>query len=122
VDCPHRGVKFAESDFLELKAISGREVPAGTTGQHGQASPAPGSAVGCTVGLVYNVKSTMGKTAGAPRRGPGRPRKNASATSTASLDGIAGILDVVKNAERQRSQMRAALEKIQGVIADALVR
>ena len=60
----------------------------------------------------------MGRSSGAPKRGPGRPRKTAAASS--SLDGIAGILDVVKTAERQRTQVRAALEKIQAVIADAL--
>ena len=75
--------------------------------------------VGCTPGLVYVIKSKMGSTGGAPRRGPGRPPKAAS-SSVSNIDGIAGILDVVKNAERQRSQMRAALEKIQAVIANAL--
>ncbi len=76
--------------------------------------------VGCTTGLVYNIKSTMGKGGGggAAKRGPGRPRSAASSSS--SLDGIAGILDMVKSADRERSQLRAALEKIQGVIADAL--
>jgi hypothetical protein len=70
--------------------------------------------VGCTTGLVYNVKSTMGKTA---KRGPGRPRK---ATADASLNGIDGILAAVQNSQRERTQMRAALEKIQSVIADVL--
>jgi hypothetical protein len=75
--------------------------------------------VGASTGLVYVVKSKMGRTGASPKRGPGRPRKVAS-SSAPGLDGIAGILDVVKNAERQRTQMRAALEKIQTVIADAL--
>jgi hypothetical protein len=70
--------------------------------------------VGCTTGLVYNVKSTMG---GIAKRGPGRPRK---ATASASLNGLDGILTVVKNAERDRTRMLAALERIQAVIADAL--
>jgi hypothetical protein len=75
--------------------------------------------VGCTVGLVYNVKSTMGKAGGAPKRGPGRPRK--AATSSASgLDGIAGIVEAVRTAERERSHLRGVLEKLQAVIADAL--
>ncbi|MEO6595608.1 MAG: hypothetical protein ABIP94_12720, partial [Planctomycetota bacterium] len=69
--------------------------------------------VGCTVGLVYNVKSTSG---GVAKRGPGRPRKNAAPT----LDGIDGILAAVKNSEQQRSRMRAALERIQAVIAATL--
>jgi hypothetical protein len=74
--------------------------------------------VGCTTALVYNVKSTMGGGGGATRRGPGRPRAAASVSS--GVDGIAGILDVVKGAERERAQLRAALEKIQAVVADAL--
>jgi hypothetical protein len=77
--------------------------------------------VGCTTGLVYNIKSTMargGAGSGAVRRGPGRPRSTGATASSA--DGVAGILDMVKNAERERSQLRAALEKIQAVLADAL--
>jgi hypothetical protein len=79
--------------------------------------------VGCTTALVYNVKSTMGRggsgsSGGGARRGPGRPR--ASAGGVSAIDGIAGILDAVRGADRERAQLRAALEKIQGVIADAL--
>ena len=66
--------------------------------------------VGCKTGLVYVVKSTSA------RRGPGRPRNNAAP----SMDGIEGILAHVKNSERERSQMRGALERIQAVIADVL--
>ena len=73
--------------------------------------------VGCTPGLVYVIKSKMGKTGGAPRRGPGRPRKVAS---PASLDSIAGIVEAVRTAERERTSLRAVLEKLQAVIADAL--
>ena len=84
--------------------------------------------VGCTTGLVYNIKSTMGKAGkrGAQRprgtRGPGRPRKAAAsaASASASLNGLDGILAAVKSSERHRTQMRAALERIQAVVADAL--
>ena len=69
--------------------------------------------VGCTTALVYNIKSKGG---GAAKRGPGRPRKGASA----SMDGLAGILDAVKSSERERTQLRAALERIHGILADAL--
>jgi hypothetical protein len=75
--------------------------------------------VGCTTALVYNIKSSMGRGGGAAaRRGPGRPRSAAS--SSAGMDGIAGILDAVKGADRERAQLRAALERIQAVISDAL--
>jgi hypothetical protein len=68
--------------------------------------------VGCTVGLVYVVKSTRMHG----RRGPGRPRTVAGS----GLHGLEGILDAVKNSQRERERMQAALEKIQAVIADAL--
>jgi len=55
----------------------------------------------------------MGK---AGKRGPGRPPK----VATPGLDGLAGIIDAVKNTERERAQLRGALEKIQAVLADAL--
>jgi len=70
--------------------------------------------VGCTTGLVYVIKSKMGKSG---KRGPGRAAK---VGSRSSLDGLAGILDSVKNAERERAQLRAALEKIQALLASAL--
>jgi hypothetical protein len=71
--------------------------------------------VGCTPALVYNVKARMGGPTG--KRGPGRPR---ATSGGASLDGIAGILDAVKNSERERTQMRAALEKIGSILSDVL--
>lgn len=69
--------------------------------------------VGCTTGLVYVVKSKMGASA---KRGPGRPAKS----STSNLNSIAGIVDAVKNSERERAQLRVALEKIQSLVAGAL--
>ena len=36
------------------------------------------------------------------------------------INGLDSILDAVKNGERERARMRAALEKLQSVIADAL--
>ena len=52
------------------------------------------------------------------KRGPGRPPKAAS--SSGGLDGIAGILDMVKNADREHAQLRSALDKIQAVLESAL--
>jgi len=75
--------------------------------------------VKCTPALVYNVKARMGGGGGsapAAKRGPGRPPK----ASLASLDGIEGILATVRNADRERAQLRGALEKIQTLIADVL--
>jgi len=78
--------------------------------------------VGCTPALVYNVKAKAG---GAKKRGPGRPAKattkapKAKATTSVSA-GLDSILAAVKGAEQQRVKMRAALEKISAVLADAL--
>lgn len=69
--------------------------------------------VGCAAPLVYTIKSSMGTTG---KRGPGRPRK----VSTAGMDGLEGIVVAVKNSERERAQLRGALERIQGILADAL--
>jgi hypothetical protein len=82
--------------------------------------------VGCTVGLVYNVKSTGGKVKrgpgrppkaadGSARRGPGRPRQAAS-----NLDGLGAILDAVKSSQHDLGRFRGALEKIQDVIVGVL--
>lgn len=71
--------------------------------------------VGCTTALVYNIKSSMGK---AVRRGPGRPPK--AAGTTVGLDSLAGIVDAVRNAERERNHLRSVLERLQAVVADAL--
>jgi len=76
---------------------------------------------GCTIALVYNIKSKAGgakKGAKAgKKRGPGRPPK---AKGTGSIDALGGILAAVKNAEKERARMRAALEKIQAGIRGAL--
>ncbi len=68
--------------------------------------------VGCSTPLVYMIKSSIGLTG---TRGPRRPRDAAP-----SMDGLENILAHVKNSERERSQMRGALERIQSVIAGAL--
>lgn len=72
----------------------------------------------CTPALVYNVKARMG---GAKKRGRGRPAKaNAARSGGGSLAGIDGILEAVRDAERERAQLRTALQKIQALVADAL--
>ncbi len=75
--------------------------------------------VGCTVGLVYNVKArasgAIASGAKKKKRRPGRPRKAGPAPSD-----IAGIVAAVKASERETASMRAALERVQAVIADAL--
>ena len=73
--------------------------------------------VGCSTNLVYVVKSTGGAKGmrAAKRRAPNRQR-----IGSKNLNGIDGILAVVQSAERERAQLRAALERIQTVLAAAL--
>jgi transposase-like protein len=68
----------------------------------------------CTPALVYNVKARVSGKSGGARRG--RP----SGRVSSGLDGLSGILDAVKNGERERAQLRGTLERIQAVIAEAL--
>jgi hypothetical protein len=72
--------------------------------------------VGCTPALVYNVKARL---AGPQKRGPGRPPKSAKGAG-AQLDGLSNLLAVVKGVEQERAMLRAALEKVQSVLAAAL--
>ena len=77
--------------------------------------------VGCTPALVYNVKAKAsgGSKPNGAKRKPGRPAKAKAAPATGS-NGLATILDAVKNSENERKQLRAALEKIQAVIQGVL--
>ena len=68
--------------------------------------------VGCTVALVYNLKA---KAAGGSRSKQGR-----KATKGAIGGDLSAILTAVKHAEKERLQMRAALEKIAAIIKDAM--
>lgn len=60
--------------------------------------------------------------AGQPvKRGPGRPPKAAKAAGFASFDGtLESIVAAVKGSEQAKARYRSALEKIQGILADAL--
>lgn len=61
-------------------------------------------------------RAAAGKVAGGGKRGPGRPRKASS-----SFDGtIEGIVAAVKSGEQAKTRYRAALEKIQTILADTL--
>lgn len=71
--------------------------------------------VGCSTNLVYVVKSTAASAARGARRGPGRPPK-----AGRGVDGIEGILAAVKNSQRDRESLRAALERIRDLATAAL--
>ena len=72
--------------------------------------------VGCTPALVYNVKARVD---GPKKRGPGRPPKAKSGGAT-RVDGLDGLLAAVRSVEKERNEMRAALEKLQAVLSAAL--
>jgi len=72
--------------------------------------------VECTVALVYNIKAKM---AGGSSTKKKRGRKPASVAAADTSD-LRAILTAVKNAEKERMQMRATLEKISTLIDEAL--
>ena len=120
--------KAAKATAGAAPAKRGRGRPTNASSKSGQVRALLGSGmspndiaakVGCTVGLVYNIKSTSGMTGtrASGKRGPGRPRKVAA---PAGVDGIASIVAMVQSGERERGKMRAALERIQAVLADVL--
>jgi hypothetical protein len=70
--------------------------------------------VGCTVGLVYNVKSRLGSGS----RAPGRPRKNPRESN--SLDGLDSILSAVQSTHAEVGRYRTALERIGSMLRETL--
>lgn len=55
-----------------------------------------------------------------PKRGPGRPRKNAVAPGASFSGTIEGIVAAVKGSEQDKARYRGALEKIQTILAGVL--
>lgn len=58
--------------------------------------------------------------AAAPKRGPGRPRKNPVAAPTSFDGSLESIVAAVKSSEQARARYRGALEKISSILAEAL--
>jgi hypothetical protein len=69
--------------------------------------------VGCTVGLVYNVKSRMG---GAALRRPARASQLRS-NGSSNLD---DFIETVRRSERERQRLHATLQAVARVIAEVL--
>lgn len=72
--------------------------------------------LGCSASLVYNVKARL--SGGKTKRGPGRPPKAKAAAG--SLDGISGILEMVKRNEAERTRLLGALTKMAALVREAL--
>lgn len=70
-------------------------------------------------GKMARAKAAKAAGSGQPvKRGPGRPPKSASSIAFAGT--LEGIVAAVKGSEQAKARYRAALEKIQGILADAL--
>jgi hypothetical protein len=70
--------------------------------------------IGCTPGLVYNVKSSLSGGA----KDVGRQRKNTLPASNGV--GFDSILDAVRNTEAQLGRYRTALERINTMLREVL--
>ena len=111
---PHTNSKSARGRKPDPSSKSGRARELLATGM----TPTDVAAkIGCTTALVYNIRARM-DGAKKKRTLPIRESKRAVTASPAvELD---GILAAVKGAEQERVKMRAALERIQQVLAEAL--
>lgn len=74
--------------------------------------------LGCSASLVYNVKARMAGGGKKATRGPGRPPKSSS--SGAAMDGLAGIVEMVKKSEAERARLHDALTKVAAILRDVL--
>ena len=78
----------------------------------------------CRVQLVYNIKSTLGLTS---RRRPARApaakmvAKEKSTSSGGNVD-LSAFLDAVRRTEKDKAAFRAALERIEQIVRDALMQ
>lgn len=69
-------------------------------------------------GKAKKAEAAKAAKAAAPvKRGPGRPRKNALPAVTGTIE---GIVAAVKASEQDKARYRAALERIQSILSDAL--
>jgi hypothetical protein len=74
--------------------------------------------LGCTPSLIYNVKARMAGGGKKAKRSPGRPPK--SSAPAAAMDGLAGIVDMVKKSEAERERLHGALTKMAAILRDVL--
>ena len=74
--------------------------------------------LGCSASLVYNVKARMAGGSKKAKRGPGRPPK--SSAPVAGMDGLAGIVDMVKKSEAERERLHGALTRVAAILREVL--
>ncbi|MCK5944128.1 MAG: hypothetical protein KAI24_19235 [Planctomycetes bacterium] len=77
--------------------------------------------LGCTTGLVYNVRTRMAnRSAGAAKKGVAKKAKRAPSGKMDEVAGLQALVRAVEGGEQDRLRMRGALERIRKVIDDAL--
>lgn len=80
--------------------------------------------VGCTVGLVYNVRlRSERRTRPAPSHAPkaaAAPSRPSKATAAPSLDGLASVLEAIQDSQREGARMRAVLERLRTMLQGVL--
>lgn len=72
--------------------------------------------VGCTLGLVYNVKARM--SSGSAKRKPGRPTKSAS-TGTGTTD-LNTFIETLRRNQEEHDQLRATMQRLVTLISEVL--
>jgi hypothetical protein len=83
--------------------------------QRGMAPMDIAKKVGCTPGLVYNVKSTLSGGS----KNAGRVNKNARPAAN-GFAGLDSILQTVRNTQADMGRYRAALERMQSLLSEVL--
>ncbi|MFN7588920.1 MAG: hypothetical protein ACK5UQ_10475 [Planctomycetota bacterium] len=74
--------------------------------------------LGCSPSLISNVKARMAGGGQKGKRGPGRPPK--SRAPAAAMDGLAGIVDMVKKSEAERERLHGALTRVAAILREVL--
>jgi hypothetical protein len=70
--------------------------------------------VGCTVALVYTLRSREGR---GPSKRAARSQPVAAQNGTGGID---GLVNAVRSAEAERQKLRTVLERIHGMLAEVL--
>lgn len=70
--------------------------------------------------VAKKKQSAKAATADGARRGPGRPRKNAAPVAASGGSALESIVAAIQSGERERVRYRAALERIQAILAGVL--
>ena len=120
---PNPAMDFIVSSLKSNRGTSYKDIAEAATKKRLKVYPIMFGRAQALLGIVKMAPRGQGKAARAkaglaPRRGPGRPRKNAAAASFSGT--IEGIVAAVKGSEQAKARYRGALEKIQTILAAVL--